>query len=82
MTAETETITNGELNRAVKLIRDDIKEMKNDVDKKPSQRDLDYLATRLKDLEDWQKWAMRIGIPAIIGIVVNMANTIDGKIPG
>lgn len=79
--AET-TITNGELSRAVGLIRSDIRDLKKEIDARPTAKDIGYLEQRIKDLEDWQKWAMRIGVPALIGVIFNIANTLDGKIPG
>lgn len=91
-------ITTGELSRAVTLIRGDIKDVKKDISERPTIQDykdlkeemggkaskdaLTYLTDRIKDLEDWQKWAMRIGVPALIGVIFNIANTLDGKIPG
>lgn len=80
--APMEQITNGELSRAVKLIRDDIRDVKDDVAKRPTTRDLSYLETRIKDLEDWQKWAMRLGVPACIGVIVSLTSTISQQIPG
>ena len=94
---ETAVITTGELSRAVTLIRGDIKDVKKDiserptigdyrdlraeVDKKASNDALTYARERIQALEEWQKWAMRIGVPALIGIIFNIANTLDGKLP-
>lgn len=68
-------ITNGELFRAVALIRGDIKDLKTDVDAKPTARDFAYLENAIKDLENWQTWAIRIGVPALIGVVFNLVNS-------
>lgn len=76
---EAEVITNGELSRAVKLIRDDIKDVKNDVSTRPTTRDIGYLEARIKDLEDWQKWAMRIGVPSLMAVIINTINTLNGN---
>lgn len=94
---DTTTITTGELSRAVTLIRGDIKDVKKDiserptigdykdlraeVDKKASNDAITYARERIQSLEEWQKWAMRIGVPALMGVLVNLANTLDGKIP-
>jgi len=69
-------ITNGELFRAVTLIRGDIKDLKTDVEAKPTQRDFAYLENAVKDLENWQTWAIRLGVPALIGVVFNLVNTV------
>jgi hypothetical protein len=95
---ETANITTGELSRAVTLIRGDIKDVKKDISERPTIADykdlraevekkattdaLGWALSRIKELEDWQKWAMRIGVPALIGVIFNIANTLDGKIPG
>lgn len=95
---ETQQITTGELSRAVTLIRGDIKDVKKDISERPTVQDfselkntvekratveaLNHALQRVRDLEDWQKWAMRLGIPALIGVIVNLLNTVDGKIPG
>ena len=77
MSVETEQITNGELSRAVALIRSDIKEVKRDVSERPTTRDISFLEMRIKDLEEWQKWAMRIGVPGMVGVIINFVNTIN-----
>lgn len=77
-TMDGTTITNGELNRAVNMIRGDIRDLKTDVNTRPTTKDLSYLEARIKDLEDFQKWAFRVGIPSLIMVVVNTANTIKG----
>jgi len=90
-------ITTGELSRAVNLIRGDIKDVKHDISQRPTAQDykdlkeeigkrahvseLGYANDRIKDLEDWQKWAMRLGVPAMIGVIINLLNTLDGKLP-
>jgi len=77
VSVETEQITNGELSRAVALIRSDIKEVKRDVSERPTTRDISFLEMRIKDLEEWQKWAMRIGVPGMVGVIINFVNTIN-----
>lgn len=74
-------ITNGELARAVILIRDDIKDLKKDVENKPSTRDIEYLTARISDLEEWQKWGARFGIPALLAIAYNTLTNIDRLVP-
>lgn len=80
MSTETEQITNGELSRAVALIRSDIRDVKNDVSSRPTSRDFGFLEERIKDLEEWQKWAMRIGVPGIIGVIINFIDTVGGQV--
>lgn len=75
-------ITTGELNRAVTLIRKDIGELKTNVEARPTTRDLGYLEARIHDLEEFQKWAFRVGIPSLIMVVVNTFDTfkqVSGK---
>lgn len=72
-------ITNGELFRAVKLIRDDIKDVKAEVSDKPTKRDIEYLERRVTDLENWQTWAMRLGIPGLVTSVVSFVGLIGNK---
>lgn len=78
-TTDNTTITNGELNRAVGLIRTDIRDLKTDVSARPTTKDLSYLEARIKDLEDFQRWAFRVGIPSLVMVIVNTVNTIQGK---
>ena len=92
------SITTGELSRAVTLIRGDIKDVKKDISECPTIGDykdlkeevankasndaLSYARERIQALEEWQKWAVRLGIPALLGVIFNIATNIDGKIPG
>lgn len=78
MSMDSETITNGELSRAVKLIRDDIKDVKKDVSERPTTRDIAHLESRIVDLEDWQKWAVRLGVPGLFGVIINLGNSVGG----
>lgn len=63
--ADNGVITTGELSRAVAVIRSDIKEVREEVKEKPTTRDLAYLENRVRDLENWQTWAMRLGVPSL-----------------
>jgi len=66
-TESTTQITNGELFRAVELIRGDIGGLRSDLGGRPTANDLTYLKERISDLENWQTWATRLGIPSLIG---------------
>jgi len=67
---DTSTITNGELFRAVSLIRGDIGDLRTDVKSRPTSADLIYLSERVKVLENWQTWALRLGAPTLIATMV------------
>jgi hypothetical protein len=67
---DTSTITNGELFRAVSLIRGDIGDLRTDVKSRPTSADLIYLGERVKVLENWQTWALRLGAPTLIATMV------------
>lgn len=93
---QIDSITTGELSRAVSLIRGDIKDVKKDISERPTIQDykdikeeitskaskdsLTAATDRIKELVDWQKWAMRVGVPALLAVIYNLANSIDGKI--
>lgn len=80
MMGETDntSVTTGELSRAVGLIRGDIKEITKKVDEKPTKESVDHLKQRVVDLENWQTWALRIGIPGLIVAAWNGLNTFGG----
>lgn len=93
--SDTQEITNGELSRAVTLIREDIGHLRTDVNARPSWPDVrrveegllarmqaqaenQQLKNQLQDkaldsLEDWNKWALRLGAPALVAALVGMA---------
>lgn len=68
--ADTSTITNGELYRAVSLIRGDIGDLRTDVKSRPTKEDIIYLTERVKVLENWQTWVLRLGAPTLIATMV------------
>lgn len=95
-------VTTGELSRAVGLIRGDIKDVKKDIQEKPTQQQLaavqkealDKIDTvrreakaeagglrqRIVDLENWQTWALRLGIPGLVAAALNAINTFGGAV--
>ena len=68
--AGTTTITNGELFRAVELIRGDIGILRGEIKERPTANDLKYLEQRVSDLENWQTWALRLGGPSLVACLV------------
>lgn len=90
-TENTTGVTTGELSRAVGLIRGDIKDVKKDISEKPSASDLEAvrreakaeaggLRQRIVDLENWQTWALRLGVPGLIMAGLNAVNTFGGAV--
>lgn len=89
--ADTSNVTTGELSRAVGLIRGDIKDVKKDIQEKPTQAELDAvrreakaeaggLRQRIVDLENWQTWALRLGVPGLCVAALNAVNTFGGVV--
>lgn len=77
---DNQSVTTGELSRAVGLIRSDIKEVKKDIGEKPSRETVDNLRQRIVDLENWQTWALRLGIPGLCVAALNAVNTFGGVV--
>lgn len=75
--ADTSGVTTGELSRAVGLIRKDIADIKTAV---PSKESVDNLRQRIVDLENWQTWALRLGIPGLCLAALNAVNTFGGAV--
>lgn len=82
MMGETDStsVTTGELSRAVGLIRSDIKDVKKDISEKPTKESVDNLRQRIVDLENWQTWALRLGIPGLCVAALNAVNTFGGVV--
>lgn len=78
--SDTRDVTNAELMRAVVLLRGDISNVNNKLEKFPTMETVNNLKERIVDLEDWQKWAFRLGIPGLIGVILNLANTFGGVV--
>lgn len=74
---DTSAVTTGELSRAVGLIRKDIADMKTTT---PSKESVDHLRQRIVDLENWQTWALRLGIPGLCMAALNAVNTFGGVV--
>lgn len=74
------TITTGELSRAVGLIRSDIGDLRLDIRGRPTKEDLIYLTERVKNLENWQTWALRLGGPALVGCLVGVASNLGARL--
>lgn len=70
-------ITTGELSRAVELIRTDIAGIKTTT---PSKESVDHLRQRIIDLENWQTWALRIGVPGLCAAALNLINTFSSNV--
>ena len=68
----------GEVYRLVGTLKTDINKLDNKLDGKPSTAEYNHLKERIIDLESWQTWAMRLGIPGLLGVVLNLLNTING----
>lgn len=77
---DNQSVTTGELSRAVGLIRSDIKEVKKDIAEKPTKEMVDHLQQRVVDLENWQTWALRLGIPGLCVAALNAVNTFGGVV--
>lgn len=69
--------------------KNDLQNLKSEIEGKASKEsvaalktdaktDSDHLKERIVDLESWQTWAMRLGIPALLGVVLNLLNTLNG----
>lgn len=54
--------------------------LKTDIEKKPSDEAVKHLRERITELESWQTWAMRLGIPGLIAIVFNLLDSFEGKL--
>lgn len=74
------TITTGELSRAVGLIRSDIGDLRSDIRARPTKEDLAYLTARVKVLEDWQTWALRLGGPALVACLVGVFSNVQERL--
>lgn len=70
-------ITTGELSRAVELIRKDIAGIQTST---PSKESVDNLKQRVTDLENWQTWALRIGVPGLCAAALNFINTLSSNV--
>lgn len=73
-------VTVEELFRAVNLIRGDIYKLTSKIDEKPSKRDIEYLERRVKDLEEWRIWAMRIGVPGLAAGVLSLIDVVSRSV--
>lgn len=71
-------VTTEELYRLVLTVKTDIRDTQTKLDARPTKADLDHLRERIVDLESWQTWAMRLGIPALLGIAFNLLDTFKG----
>lgn len=80
--SDTSTITNGELYRAVSLIRGDIGDLRTDVKSRPTKEDIIYLSERVKNLENWQTWALRLGAPALIATMITAFSNVLSRAGG
>lgn len=88
---DTRDVTNSELMRAVVLLRKDIGGLNEKFAAVPTSKDLDavkdvsnerfdYLKERIHDLENWQTWALRLGIPGLCVAALNAVNTFGGVV--
>lgn len=68
--AETTEVTLGELGRKVDSMAESMDKLATSVAAAPNWRDFQALETRVKDLEDWQKWFTRIVLGLIIAAVI------------
>lgn len=73
-------ISTGEVYRLFNSLKVDLRDVRSDIKAKPSAEEIAGLKERIADLESWQTWAMRLGIPGLIGVVLNLMNTINGGI--
>lgn len=71
------TMTTGEVYRLVRDLKADLKVMADKLDARPTKDDITHLESRIADLEGWQTWAMRLGIPALLGVVFNLLDTFN-----
>lgn len=69
--------------------KNDLMNLKSEIESKASKeavssirteltQEIEHLEERIVDLESWQTWAMRLGIPGLIGVIVNLLNTVNG----
>ena len=70
-------VSTEEVYRLLLSMRGDLRES---INSKASVDEVTHLKERIIDLESWQTWAMRLGIPALLGIVLNLLNTLNGGI--
>lgn len=72
--SQSEEITLGEVARKLDSLAGDVKDLAGKVDDRPSWRDIQRvengLMHRVKELEDWQKWAQRLAIGAIVSGII------------
>lgn len=78
--SDVRDVTNAELMRAVVLLRGDISNVNSKLEKFPTMETVINLKDRISDLEDWQKWAQRLGLAGLAGIILNLANTFGGVV--
>lgn len=74
------SISTGELSRAVGLIRSDIGDLRSDIRGRPTEKDLIYLSERVKSLENWQTWALRLGGPAVVGCLIGVFSNLQARL--
>ena len=69
----------------------DLNNLKSEIESKASKEalsalraeanaEIEHLTERVTDLESWQTWAMRLGIPALLGVALNLLDTLNGKV--
>lgn len=78
--SDTRDVTNAELMRAVVMLRGDVRNVDDKIAKLPTMETINHLKERIADLEDWQKWAQRLGLAGLAGIILNLANTFGGVV--
>lgn len=78
--SDVRDVTNAELMRAVVLLRGDVRNVDDKIAKLPTMETINHLKERIADLEDWQKWAQRLGLAGLAGIILNLANTFGGVV--
>lgn len=74
------TITIGELGRSLERMEKGIDEIKIELKERPTDRDVAYLEDRVRDLESWQTWAMRLGVPGLGAAAIALLNSISNSL--
>lgn len=62
------------------MLRGDVRNVDDKIAKLPTMETINHLKERIVDLEDWQKWAQRLGLAGLAGIILNLANTFGGVV--
>lgn len=69
--------------------KEDLKNLKSEIEGKASRESVEavkadikseteHLKERIIDLEAWQTWAFRLGVPGLIGVILNLLDTFNG----